>query len=406
VNFNAGCDDEPADLPSIYLTLASAKADSMSQAKDKRYSFVEVLTHSPSPLDGKAAEEPSEISSIEEQLNLFDKIQLELSDLQMQIQDEKKRHEARMTHLETERFAKLCFVDSFHLANSNPSTAPIEARMKRENRTTKHSQPDSSLLYSMPQPSPGSDATTLVGPGDTSSIEDPINSRSSDAEIELDTATFHVQSPDQELAGVIGNNRSHPYALAKTAVPQRLDEDSAQNDDFPNTRNLSKRKRMSGYLSLKKQRLAAAPTIQHRRHDATNKTPVTGPTNLDLNPASSMGGSTGTDLTQNSTSNERVQQDHKQEDIKIVATSRRGGSSGQPLKNRPPWILAGRAFAIQGKSVACTDTVNQLLITDSDRPSSWPRSRRWRKSFGISVKALTDGFEKLAIAQVVQSAPV
>jgi hypothetical protein len=33
----------------------------------------------------------------------------------------------------------------------------------------------------------------------------------------------------------------------------------------------------------------------------------------------------------------------------------------------------------------------------SQRPSSWPSSRGWRKSLGISVKALRDNFEKLAL---------
>jgi len=406
VSFIAGCDDEPADLPSIYITLVPASGHSMSQGKDKRYSFIEVLAHFPNALDGKAAQKISKMSSIEKHQILYDKVQSDLSDLQMQIQGEKKRHKARMTELETERLAKLRFVDSLHLANSNPSFASIEARMKRENKTTQDSQPDSSLLYSMPQLSPVSDATTLVESGDTSSIDTPINPTSSDVELELDTTTFHAQSSDQELTKITGKNKSHPYALAKHPTPHRLDEDSAQDDDFPNARNLSKRKRLSGYLSLKRQRLAATPTIQHRRHDATDKTQVARPTKLDLSLASSLGGPTGTDLTQDSMSNDHVQEHHMQEDLKIVKKNRRRGLSGQPLENRPSWILAGRVFAVQGKKVACTDTVNQLLITDSDRPSSWPRSRRWRKSFGISVKALTDGFEKLAIAQVVQSAPV
>lgn len=393
-------------MPSIYITLVSTKGHSLSQSKDKRYSFIEVLAHDPSALDSTAAQKSNKIDSIEKHQILYDQVQLDLSDLQMQIQDEKKRHKARITELETERLVKLRFVESLYSANSKPSSASIEAWMKRENKAKQRSQPDSSLLYSMPQLSPVSDATTLVEPGDTSSIEAPINSRSSDAELELDTTTFHVQSPDQELTKIIGKNRSHPCALAEHPTPHRLDDDTTQDDEFPNAGNLSKRKRLSGYLSLKRQRLAAVPTIQHRRHDATDKTPVARPAKLDLSLGSSLGGPTATNLYQDPTSDNHVQQLHIQDDLKVVETNRRRGLSGQPLENRPSWILAGRVLAAQCKKVTCADTVAQLLITDSDRPSSWPRSRRWRKSLGISVKALTDGFEKLAIAQGVQSAPV
>ena len=35
--------------------------------------------------------------------------------------------------------------------------------------------------------------------------------------------------------------------------------------------------------------------------------------------------------------------------------------------------------------------------SQSDRPVSWPRTPRWRRSVGMSVKALTEGFEKLNI---------
>lgn len=406
VSFVAGCNDEPADLPSIYITLVSAKGQLMSQAKDKRYSFIEVLAHFSGPQDGKVAQEPSKISSIEEQQILYDKVQLELSDLQMKVQSEKKRHKARITELETERLAKLRFVDGLHLANNNPSSVSIEARVKRKDKITQLSQNDISVLYSMSQPSPVSDATTLVEPGDTSSIEAPINPTSSDAELQLDTATCHTQSPGQELTKMFGNNRSYPDALVKDLVTQRLDVDFVQDDDFSNNRNLSKRKRLSGYLSLKKQRLAASRTIQHGRHDATDRSGFARLTELDLARCSLAGEPTGTDSSQDSTSNNYVQEDHKQGELKTTSTNRRLGSSSQTLKNRPSWIVAGKIFAVQGKKVACTDTVNQLLITDSDRPSSWPRSRRWRKSFGISVKALTGGFERLAIAQEVQSAPI
>ncbi len=370
----------------------------MSPGTDKGYSFTEALAHCASPLDGKAAEKPSKAKSINEQEILADRAQLELSNLQMQIDGEKKRHKARMMELETERVAKLRLIEGRHLADTHPSYTSIEARMRWETKNGKDPQQDSPSMYSMPQPSPFSDATTLVEPGDTSSVEGPVNPTSSDVELDNDTAIYQAWYPVKELTKNVCKEEGSAEALVKHLVAHRLDEESAHGDDFPNTKSLSKRKRLSGYLSLKKQRLAATTTIGHGRQDGIDETPVSRSKKPDSNLASPPEGPTETGMARISKSTDHVQLDHKQEDLGNTNTTRKAHSLGQALKNRPSRILVGRAFAVQGKKVACTETVSQLLITDSHRPISWPRSRRWRKSFGVSVKALTDGFERLAMA--------
>ena len=60
------------------------------------------------------------------------------------------------------------------------------------------------------------------------------------------------------------------------------------------------------------------------------------------------------------------------------------------------------------KPLSCKDIVLPLSQSNpgSERPLSWPRSSRWRKSFGVSVKALREGFEKMKVAQVEPVPPL
>ena len=41
----------------------------------------------------------------------------------------------------------------------------------------------------------------------------------------------------------------------------------------------------------------------------------------------------------------------------------------------------------------------ELSEADTERPVSYPQSQRWRKSLGVSVKSLTEGFERMRVNQ-------
>ena len=85
-------------------------------------------------------------------------------------------------------------------------------------------------------------------------------------------------------------------------------------------------------------------------------------------------------------------------------------------KQRLSRILTTRLSVITGKSTiqrkipACVDITPEVPRFNPDterpdRPLSWPRSRRWRKSFGVSVRQLRENFEKLTIDRVEHLPP-
>ena len=339
----------------------------------------------------------------EGEVNLREKIQLEISDLRMQIEAEKRRHEARITHLRRECLAKLHSAEDLHLANNIPTYASIETAKSRQISKKKHVEMDSSSMYSKPQPSPISEVTTLVEPGDTSSPEGPVNSNPSDNELEFGTAMDCGQSHDGDLSISGGNKRKGPEALVKCLVTPLLREDFLRDSDSFKSKSLTKRKRLSGYLSMKKQRLAANSKLEIENQHVVDKSSVLESTSEIFNLASSSEELEGIEKPLCSADSDTMYQDHKPEDLEIINMNRESHPSCRSLRSRPPGIPAGRVFALQGKKVSCNDTIDQILLTDSDRPTSWPRSRRWRKSIGISVKALTDGFERLAMAKGVHS---
>ena len=339
----------------------------------------------------------------EEESVLRDKIQLEISDLRMQIEAEKRRHEARMTQLERECRAKLHFTEDPHLANNNPTYDSIETATSQQIVKKKHVEMDNSSMYCKPQPSPISDVATLVESGEISSPECPVKLNPSDAELEVDTAMDYGQSQEEEFSLCSGTEKSAPEALVKLLAIPHLHKDSIHDNDSLQSRNLSKRKRLSGYLSWKKQRLAANPKSRNANEHAIDKSSVHEPTSENFNLASSSGELEDIEMSLHSVHSDTVHQDPKLEDLRFSDMNQESHSSSPLLRSRPPRIPAGRAFALQGKKVSCNDTIDQILFTDSDRPTSWPRSRRWRRSIGISVKALTDGFERLAMAKGVHS---
>ena len=413
VSFDQGCDDESTVLPSIYITLALGVGKPMSEATDKKYSFIEVLTRHTNLTNRETDENCNNPNSTENvtglQQNLKDEIQREISELRMQIQAERKRHKARMAELETECVTKSQLFEEFSKVSLNALFTSTEVPRARQNSYWKHPGREKFTMYSTPQLSPSSETATLFEPEETPSIEDNVSPNFTDAKIEFHTATYLTQFPDEERSVKSRKKVSYPKALVKDLVPHGDYKDSTPDHNFPNSANLSKRKRLSGYLALKKQRLAANSTTQNKEENAIDKTSIVHLANPNLNLASSPRALTATGVPrprkfnnhkkQNDKRNDKL--DDKQENNKTAATNRQAHLLGQTLKNRPSWILAGMEIATQGRKIACIDTVNQILLTDSDRPTSWPRSRRWRKSLGVSVKALTDGFEKLTMVEAI-----
>jgi len=73
-------------------------------------------------------------------------------------------------------------------------------------------------------------------------------------------------------------------------------------------------------------------------------------------------------------------------------------------RNRPSRVLLGQPSALQGRSRVTDPSGAASLVPfesvrspRSQRPMSYPQSQRWRKSLGVSVKALREGFERLKI---------
>lgn len=104
-----------------------------------------------------------------------------------------------------------------------------------------------------------------------------------------------------------------------------------------------------------------------------------------------------------------------------VDDQRHGHSASNDLpslitKQRLSRILTTRLSVMTGKSTiqrkipACVDITPEVPRFNPDterpdRPLSWPRTRRWRKSFGVSVRQLRANFEKLTIDRVEHLPP-
>ena len=77
-------------------------------------------------------------------------------------------------------------------------------------------------------------------------------------------------------------------------------------------------------------------------------------------------------------------------------------------RNRVSRILLGQLSVLQSRleNIGTPPRINpsspsgrRVLKADLERPVSYPQSQRWRKSFGVSVKSLTEGFEKMRVKQ-------
>ena len=66
-------------------------------------------------------------------------------------------------------------------------------------------------------------------------------------------------------------------------------------------------------------------------------------------------------------------------------------------RNRLSRVLLGQLSALQVSSGESSGQDDNKVPEGSDRPASYPRTQRWRKSIGVSVKALREGFERLSL---------
>lgn len=198
----------------------------------------------------------------------------------------------------------------------------------------------------------------------------------------------HVQS---NSGGDSDNEHTHPSPIHREAtemtdmvmsssVSGHGSEDTVYNIDDHVAPAVGKRKRISDYFpSFKKHRVA----------EVIDKIGPQ-PTSTDFKPM---------DLSQ-----------------KLGCASNDSATTGLPIKMRMSQIFTSNSSLINRKMSAsewtrtlpCKDIVPPLPRSNpgSERPLSWPRSSRWRKSFGVSVKALREGFEKMKIAQVEPVPPL
>lgn len=200
------------------------------------------------------------------------------------------------------------------------------------------------------EPSPGE--TTLVGPDDNSILEARVIAESMENNHEM-SPSLHAHF---EFPGEI------------TASPISEDESDCSIAEVNNmaSKTIRKRKRFSNYfLSLKKQRV---PELIARNDDT----------------------SAGDDVIMS----EPV--DHPVPDAPLPPTSTKQRLSR--ILTSLPSVMTRKA-PTQKNMGRCVDITPMVprFNPGTERPVSWPRSHRWRKSFGISVKQLRDNFEKLTV---------
>ena len=87
-----------------------------------------------------------------------------------------------------------------------------------------------------------------------------------------------------------------------------------------------------------------------------------------------------------------------------TAFAQKWSQPAQPHRNRLSRIMLGQLAAIQREPQEAKLSSNlspkapeQSQTHYSERPASYPQSQRWRKSWGISVRALQDGFKNMQL---------
>lgn len=312
-----------------------------------------ICVRSPLPLQESPSEEDQFRDILpHERPELDEKCRVTISDLQNILKEEIDRHRAESERHQTRKLEleerisllSLSLGPDVHTQNNCRAPWPVE---------NENNQPGPML----PGSKPSSVAATLVEHRDDHNSE----------------AHIHTNSGNNEPAQ---SSPMHPGVTQMTETvirsPSQVTEVKIQLT-MPTTmshQQIGKRKRFSDYVhSFKKHRVAeAVDTIGSSQAFSTNSKPSV---------ASSKSGS--------------VPNDSKSSDL--------------PFKMRMSRILSPHASLLNKKlpthneTLHCKDIVPAMSQSNpgSDRPLSWPRSRRWRKSFGVSVKALREGFEKINI---------
>ena len=311
---------------------------------------------------------PQDIQLLEEQFRI------QIIEVQSQLEQEKERHRARTLELEQEKErhrARILELEQklddltliIGLGAPSHGNKQEEELLEVENAHCDPAKTDSSS-------SPG--AATLVEPSDE--FDNPMaidTKKTGDQPNTSMKSSSHMHADFNEMMD------SSPQGYQHEVVGGSMNSNSSLM--------LSKRKRLSSvrfsdFLSLKKQRVAEL--MMHDNDDVSSQ---------DLTQSSKVTNSSPIHEKSNTLpvvlSLSGIHQILRRPAQSLTSLS----SSTKKLRADQSKILAGKDYGPPGMPEA-----NQA----SGRPVSWPRSRRWRKSFGVSVKALRDGFEKMTIEKV------
>lgn len=292
-----------------------------------------------------------------ERRELEEQCRVKLSDLQTILKEENERHRIRKLELEEE----ICLL-SLSLGLDVPTQNNVRAHWPVENE---NNQPGPMMQDS--SPSPG--AVTLV---------DHSDDHNGKAHIHTNSGGNPGDEPVQSFPTDLGATEMIDTVMS-SSVSGHGSEDTAYNVNDHVFPAVSKRKRISDYFpSFKKPRVVGtADETSSSQPSSMNFT-----SSLILPKSGSVSGNPKT--------------------------------SGLPVKTRISQILSchpsplNRKLPTHAKTLPCKDIVPAMPQSNpgSNRPLSWPRSHRWRKSFGVSVKALREGFEKMKIEQVEPVPPL
>lgn len=299
-----------------------------------------------------------------ERHKLEEQCRLQISELQNLLKEEIENHRAEVDRHRTrkleleERLVLLSLSLGLDVPTQNKPTS--RGMFGKENSQQEPVSPDLS-------PSPG--AITLVEHSDTSNIEARIHtsSKGSPSTEPTQPSPINVEANDTAVTVMRSSMSGHGSEVTFHNAPDHV---SSAN---------SKRKRISDYFpSFKKHRLAE--TID--RMDALH--------------ASSKSSK------------------HRDLSRKPGSASNDFATAGFPVKKRISQIFTShpphlnRKLPAHNKVPCCKDIVPAMSQSNpgSDRPLSWPRSVRWRKSFGVSVKTLREGFEKMTVEQMEPVPPL
>lgn len=282
---------------------------------------------------------------------------MKMSNLQNTLNEEIERHKIRKLELEEE----ICLL-SLSLGLDVPTQDNVRAQWPVENENV---QPGSMMQDS--SPSPG--AVTLVEHSDDHNGKAHIHTNSGG-----NSGIEPIQPFPTHLEPTEMTDR-----VMSSSVSGHGSEDTAYNINDHISPAVSKRKRISDYFhSFKKPRVVGTA-------DETTS-PQPSPMNVKFSLTLPKSGS----------------------------VSGNAKMSGLPDKMRISQIFncrlspLNRKLPTHDKTLPCKDIVPAMPQSNpgSDRPLSWPRSHRWRKSFGVSVKALREGFEKMKIEQLEPVPPL